>query len=89
MVEGSAHVGSGAVAVVGQSLAVDSDASRAVALVDDRFVVGGVLAGAERLVDSGLDFVLRQGVALGLFNGGCQGGVVVGVRDRRLPSPQR
>ena len=84
MVEGGAHVGGGAVAVVGQRLAENADTCRAVALVGDRLVVGRVLARAERLVDSGLDLVLRQRVALGLFDCRCKGGVVLGIRVATL-----
>ena len=36
---------------------------QAIALVHNRFVVSSVFAGAKSLVDSGLDFVLRQGIA--------------------------
>lgn len=79
MAERSSNIGSGAVAVVGQGLAVNSDASWAVAFVGKRFVVGSIFAGAERLIDSRLDFVLRQRVTLGLFNSSRQRGVVVGV----------
>ena len=84
MRERAAHVGRGAVAVVGQRLAVYGDAGRAVALVDDLLVVRGILAGAERLVDGGLDLVLRQGVALGLLDGGRQRRVVLRVRVAAL-----
>ena len=80
MVEGSANISSGAVAVVGQSVAVDSNTAGAIALVHNRFVVSSVFTGAKSLVDSGLDFVLRQGIALCLINSGCQGSVVFRVR---------
>lgn len=43
-------------------------------------VVSGVLAGAERLVDGDFDLIFRQGVALGLFDGGRKRCVVVGIR---------
>ena len=84
MGECGAHVGSGAVAVVGQRLAEDGNAAGAVALVHDGLVVRGVLAGTEGLVDGGLDLVLGQGVALGLLNCGGQRCVVVGVRVATL-----
>ena len=80
MGERAAHVGRGTVAVVGQSLAKDSDASRAVAFILNGFVVRGVLAGTESLVNSGLDLVLRQGVALRLFDSSGERRVVLGVR---------
>ena len=48
MAERSSNIGSGAVAVIGQGLAVNSDASWAVAFVGERFVVGSIFAGAER-----------------------------------------
>ena len=80
MGERAAHVSRGAVAVVGQSLAKDSDASRAVAFILNGFVVRGVLAGTESLVNSGLDLVLRQGVALRLFDSSGERRVVFGVR---------
>lgn len=47
MGEGGAHVGGSAVAIVGQRLAEHGHTRRAVALVDDGLVVGGVLAGTE------------------------------------------
>lgn len=72
------------VAVVGQSLAQHGDAGRTVALVHDGLVVSGVLAGAERLVDGDFDLVLRQGVALGLLDGGRKRSVVVGIRVAAL-----
>jgi len=53
-----AHVGSGAVAVVGQRLDDDGDAPRAVALVAN-LVIGFGLA-AQRLLDGALDIVLRH-----------------------------
>ena len=59
---------------------MDGDARRAVALIDDRLVVGGVLAGTESLVDGGLDLVLGHGLSLGLSNGSGEAGVVLGQR---------
>ena len=80
MAERGAHIGGGAVAVVGERLAQHGDAGRTVALVYDGLVVRGVLAGTERLVDGDFDLILRQGVALGLFDSGRKRRVVVGVR---------
>ena len=84
MGEGGAHIGGGAVAVIGQRLAEHRHTRRAVALVDDGLVVRGILAGAESLVDGGLDLVLGHGVALGLLDSGGQRRVVVGVRVATL-----
>ena len=79
MGEGGADIGGGAVAVVGQALDVHGNTGRAVALVHDVLVHGGVGAGTEGLVDGGLDLVLGHGLSLGLGHGSGEGGVVVRV----------
>ena len=76
MVEGGTHIGSSAVAVVGKSLAEHADSSRAIAFVRYGLVVRGILAGAESFVDSRLDLVFGQRVALRLFDCRCQRSVV-------------
>ena len=68
-----AHVGSRAVAVIGQGLDHDGDAAGAVALVGDCFVLG--LVAALGALDDALDVVVGHAVGLGLGDQGSQLGV--------------
>ena len=74
------HICSRTVAIVGQRFAVDSNACRTIAFVDDRLIVRRILTGAKRLIDSGLDLIFRKRVALSLIDRSSQGCIVVGVR---------
>ena len=78
--ERSAHVCGGAVTVVGKGLAQNGDTSGTVALIRQGFVIRRIFASAECFVDSGLNLVFRQRVALCLFNCGRQRRVVRGIR---------
>src|SRR5690606_36061283 len=55
-----AHVGSGAIAVVGQRLDDDRHATRAIALIADFVIVLAVRA--DRLLDGAIDIVLGHGL---------------------------
>ena len=74
-----ADLGAGAVAVVGQRLDQDRDPGRAVALVEDVFVVGAVVAGPGAGVDRFLDFVLGHRRFARLLHGGAEGRVALDV----------
>ena len=78
--KGRAHVGCGAVAVVGKGFAVNGNARRTIAFVNNGFVIGSVLARTKGLVDSSLDLVLGQRITFGLFNGRRKRCVVFRVR---------
>jgi len=73
-----AHLGGGAVAVVGEGLYDDGHAVGAVALIHHVLKVVGV-AGAQRLVDGALDVVVGHVGGLGFGDDGGQAGVVGGV----------
>ena len=71
--EQRAHVGGGAVAVVGQRLDDDGNAARAIALVADLVIALGIVAGG--LLDGALDVVLRQVFGTGVLDGEAQAGI--------------
>ena len=73
-----AHLGSGAVAVVGQRVHDHGHAGGSIALVHHVLVAVGI-AGAKRLVNGTLDIVVGHVGGLSLGNDGGQAGVVVGV----------
>ena len=78
-----AHLGGGAVAVIGHCLNDDGDTGRAVAFISDGLVVIRV-AGAERLVDRTLDVVIRHIGGFCLGNDSCEAGIVIGVAAAAL-----
>ena len=78
LVQQVAHLGSGAVAVVGQRVHDYGHAGGSIALVHHVLVAVGI-AGAKRLVNGTLDIVVGHVGGLGLGNDGGQAGVVVGV----------
>ena len=78
-----AHLGGGAVAVVGHRFDDDGDTRRAIAFVGDGLVVIGV-AGAERLVDRTLDVVIRHIGGFRLGDDSCEAGIVIGVAAAAL-----
>src|SRR5690606_18254562 len=63
-----AHLGGGAVAVVGQSDREHGDAARPVAFVDDRLVVLGLAASTAGPRDRTLDVVVGHPLALGALD---------------------
>ena len=77
--EGVAHLGAGAVAVVGQRLDQDRRAAGPVALEEDPLDRLGVGADAGAAVDRPLDVVLRHRGVAGLLDRRRQGRVAVGV----------
>ena len=83
LVEGVAHVGGGAVAVIGHGLDDDGDAAGAVALVGDGLVIVRVAA-AERLFDGALYIVVGHVRGLGLGDDCGKAGVVGGISAAAL-----
>ncbi len=81
--EGVAHVGAGAVAVVGQRIDQDRRAAGPVALEEDLLDRVGIGADAAAAVDRPLDVFLRHRGVAGLLHRGRQGRVGIGVRRRR------
>jgi hypothetical protein len=77
-----AHIGGGAVAIVGQRLDDQRDAARAEALVADLFVILAVALA--RLVDRALDIVLGHRLRLGRGDRGAQARVHVGIGQAHL-----
>src|SRR5690606_28957283 len=72
-----AHIGGGAVAVVGQRLNDDGDAARAIALIADLVVILAV--GARCLLVGAVDIVLGHGLGAGIGHGQAQPGIEGGI----------
>lgn len=77
LVKVMAHIGRGAVAVVGQGLDHDGDAAGAVTLIGDCLILG--LVAALGALDNALDVIVGHAVGLGLGNQSRQLGVGSGV----------
>src|SRR5690606_24004667 len=65
-----AHIGGGAVAIVGQRLDDDGDAAGAIALVADFVIVLGIAA--RGFLDGAFDIVLGHGLGAGIGDGQAQ-----------------
>ena len=77
LVKVMAHIGRGAVAVVGQGLDHDGDAAGAVTLIGDCLILG--LVAALGALDNALDVIVGHAVGLGLGNQSRQLGVGSGI----------
>ena len=78
-----AHLGGGAVTVVGHRFDDDGDTGRAIAFVGNGLVVIRV-AGSERLIDRTLNIIVRHVGGLRLCNDSCEAGIVIGVAAAAL-----